>query len=140
MENRPWLFDAIPGLTSETLLHTSKRSNADAPHEYSFTIGDLVDFIIANYDFSGRQELVVNASGSINIPAGKFLDTFIVVNDNSTQDISIEDTSDPDLIIDAESFSPNTYEVYNVGLYGHTAGKTLNITCVNSITIIYFLR
>lgn len=49
-ESRPWLFTVIPSLTTETLLHTARRSFAEAPTEYRFTIAQLFDFLQSNYD------------------------------------------------------------------------------------------
>lgn len=52
-ENRPWLFPNIPGLTDETLIHTSRRSDQDSPLEYKFKIATLVQFLQDNYSFGG---------------------------------------------------------------------------------------
>lgn len=49
-EDRPWLFATIPSLTTTTLLHTARRSTAESPQEYRFTVQALVDFLGSQYD------------------------------------------------------------------------------------------
>lgn len=136
----PWLFPDIPSLHAETQVYTSRQKNSVSPGEYKYTVEDLANFILANFNFSGRQSIVVNGSGSLEIPLGKFLDVIIVISDNSTQSVTIEDTDDPDLVLDSEQFTPNQNMVLRVDLYGGTTGKTINVTCDNSVTIIYFLK
>lgn len=40
------LFPIIPSLTRETQLYTQRRSTAEAPENYRFTVGDVIDFLI----------------------------------------------------------------------------------------------
>jgi len=49
MEDRPWLFDDIPSLHEDTLLHTARRSDAEAPAEYKFNLSTLVSFLENNF-------------------------------------------------------------------------------------------
>lgn len=50
-ENRPWLFATIPSLHSETIICTPRRSNAESPFEYRFTVQELAEFIESNFTF-----------------------------------------------------------------------------------------
>ncbi len=52
MEDRPWLFELLSSLTEETQLYTSRRSNAEAPTEYRFTVGDLKDYLLGYFSAS----------------------------------------------------------------------------------------
>jgi len=54
-EDRPWLFTVLPSLTTETLLHTARRSFADSPQEYRFTIQQLFEFLESNYNVVAIQ-------------------------------------------------------------------------------------
>jgi len=40
------LFPVIPSLTRETQLYTQRRSAAEAPDNFRFTVGDVIDFIV----------------------------------------------------------------------------------------------
>ncbi len=41
------LFPVIPSLTRETQLYTQRRSSAEAPDNFRFTVGDVIDFLVS---------------------------------------------------------------------------------------------
>lgn len=43
------LFDPIGSLHEETQLYTQRRSNAEAPANYRFTVATLVQFVVENF-------------------------------------------------------------------------------------------
>lgn len=42
---KPHLYPVIPGLSLETQLYTQRRSNAESPLNYRFTMSELLDFL-----------------------------------------------------------------------------------------------
>jgi hypothetical protein len=54
-EDRPHLFAPIPSLNAETQLYTQRRSNAEDPANYRFTLSELLQFLQDEY---GLRKLV----------------------------------------------------------------------------------
>mgnify|MGYP000641991965 CR=1 FL=1 len=48
-EDRPHLFTPIPSLNAETQLYTQRRSNAEDPANYRFTLAELLQFLQDEY-------------------------------------------------------------------------------------------
>lgn len=48
-EDRPHLFSVIPSLAPETQLYTQRRSDAENPANYRFTVADLLQFFQDQY-------------------------------------------------------------------------------------------
>ena len=51
MEDRPWLFTTISSLHPELQFYTARRSNAEAPTEYKFTLTTLVAYLLSYFNF-----------------------------------------------------------------------------------------
>ena len=54
-EDKPWLFATIPSLTRTTQVYTSRRSTADSPQEYKFTLEDIADFLVSEFGIQPIQ-------------------------------------------------------------------------------------
>lgn len=74
MEDRPWEFDDIPSLHPETLLHTSRRSQAEGAKEYKFSVNTLANYLMAYFGFLrkyGASEYDSDASAATaGVPVG----------------------------------------------------------------------
>ncbi len=79
MEDRPWLFSVIPGLTPTTQLYTSRRSDADAPQEYRYTTQVLANYLVSFFGFAINLDttLSVVATGSFQFLLGELFEVIV---------------------------------------------------------------
>ncbi len=70
------LFPVIPSLTGETQLPTQRRSNAEPPANYRFTVDMLQSFFESEYRYvriSGATSYISDtAAGSAGVAIGEF--------------------------------------------------------------------
>lgn len=77
MENRPWLFTDIPSMHPEVQIYTSRRSNAEAPSEYKFTLSTLVAYLLSYFNLvqvsnAGSAYASDTAAGTAGVAIGEF--------------------------------------------------------------------
>lgn len=77
MEDRPWLFDTISSLHPEVQFYTARRSNAEAPKEYKFTLTTLVAYLLSVFNLvqvanSGSTYSSDSAASTGGVSIGEF--------------------------------------------------------------------
>lgn len=57
MSDYPHLFDNIGSITRTTQLYTQRRSSVESPNNYKFTIEELADYLIQEFELITKSKM-----------------------------------------------------------------------------------